>query len=138
VFDLTEVETRLGGERAKDDPMPDKDAFDIVVELSRRIPESVVHDVEMLEIKPKRTTIKGIFDAKVTTETEATTTSEFELDEVSAPEDAGPVDIGINPADLIKEKLLEFNDCFTAIRVGKVQAVGERRRYQMDIESKCP
>lgn len=141
VFELAEVKERIGGEKAKDNPMPVKDAFDIVLELSRRIPESVVHDVEMLEIKPKRTTIKGIFDAKITTDiTDVATDDELELDEFSEPEteDAGTADIGINPADLIKEKLLEFKDCFTAIRVGKVQAVGERRRYQMDIESKCP
>ncbi|MBW2277685.1 MAG: pilus assembly protein PilM [Deltaproteobacteria bacterium] len=138
VFDLVEVQKRLGGERAKDDPMPAHDAFDIVVELSRRIPVSVVHDVEMLEIKPKRTTIKGIFDAKISTETEVLPGTELDLDEVTETEDAGADEFGINPADLIKEKLLEFKECFTAIRVGKVQAVGERRRYQMDIESTCP
>jgi general secretion pathway protein L len=138
VFDLKDVENLLGGEKAEDDPMPNKDAFDIVVELSRRIPESVVHDVEMLEIKPKRTTIKGIFDAKLSSETEESLTTELDFDAVPEPVDSGGDEIGINPADLIKEKLLEFEECFTAIRVGKVQAVGERRRYQMDIESKCP
>jgi len=138
VVDLDEVRKLFGGEQVRDDPMPDKDAFDIVVELSRRIPDSVVHDIETLEIKPKRTTIKGIFDAKLTTETEAQPTSEIDPEELSEPSDAGATEVGINPADLIKEKLLEFKECFTAIRVGKVQAVGERRRYQMDIESTCP
>ena len=32
----------------------------------------------------------------------------------------------------------QFTECFTAIRVGKVTAVGERRKYQMDIETQCP
>lgn len=138
VYDFGEVEKLLGGERTKDAPMPDKDAFDIVVELSRRIPESVVHDVELLEIKPKRTTLKGIFDAKLMSETPPTTELEDDLLGEEEAGDAGAEDFGINPADLIRQKLSEFKECFTAIRVGKVQAVGERRRYQMDIESTCP
>lgn len=137
VFKLEEVEKLLDGEQVKDAPMPAKDAFDIVVELSQRIPESVVHDVEMLEVKPKRTTLKGIFDAKLKSETEGLPIGELDDSPVSKV-DAGAEELGINPADLIKEKLLEFKDCFTAVRIGKVQAVGERRRYQMDIESKCP
>jgi type IV pilus assembly protein PilM len=134
VRDLEQVKQLLGGEQAVDAPVPEKDAFDVVVELSRRIPESVVHDVETLEIKPKRITIKGIFDAKLKSEAPPVT----ELDSPGPDVDAGIEDLGINPADLIRQKLSEFSECFTAIRIGKVQAVGERRRYQMDIESKCP
>ncbi len=132
VVDRLEIERLLGGKQIKKAPMPEIDAFDIIVELSRRIPTSVVHDVERLEIKPKRITLKGIVDAQLVAEGELT----------SEQGDAGVSDGGVgsdlSPTDLIKQKLEGYDECFTAIRVGKVTVIGERRRYQMDIDSKCP
>ena len=50
----------------------------------------------------------------------------------------GGMDLDKVAYDLIQQKLSEFKECFTAIRIGKVQTHGARRSYQMDIESKCP
>lgn len=108
-------------------PMPVKDAFDVVVELSRRIPPSVVHDVEILDIKPKRITLKATVDSELQKPEGATAASDLEEETTQ-----------LSPTDLIHQKLTEFDECFTSIRIGKVQTVGERRTYQMDIDSKCP
>lgn len=140
LFDRGEIEKQLGGEQAGQEPMPDKDAFDIVVELSRRIPPSVVHDVEALEIKPKRVTIKGLVDADLKTGAQTGPARDVEDEDEEDGEDGedetGELELG--PVDLVQQKLSEFTECFKAIRVGKVQKVDDRQRYQMDIESTCP
>lgn len=128
VLKYDQIKERIGEEKMEAAPIPAKDAFDIVVELSKRIPENVVHDVDMLEIKPKRITLRGIVDADLKTESDTDSTNE-------AQADAGT---DLSPTDLIKQRLEEFRECFAAIRVGKVTAIGERRRYQMDIDSRCP
>lgn len=43
-------------------PMPRADAFHFVSEMSRIIPEEIIHDVEKLEIKPGKVQIRGIVD----------------------------------------------------------------------------
>ncbi|HUT77964.1 MAG TPA: pilus assembly protein PilM, partial [Polyangia bacterium] len=117
VVDQQEIESLLGQTTDQKRPYPESDAFDILVELSRRIPPAVVHDVELLEIRPKRVTIKATVD-------------------VNLASDAGPE--ALTPTDLIKQELEKYQECFTAVRMGKVQTVGERKRYEMEIESKCP
>ena len=64
-FDREQIVEQLGRGAGGTGAHPKKDAFDIVLELSRRIPSSVVHDVDFLEIKPKRTTLRGIVDAEL-------------------------------------------------------------------------
>jgi general secretion pathway protein L len=145
MWDREKIVTELGGKDIEVAPIPAKDAFDIVVELSNRIPTSVVHDIEFLEIKPKRITIKGVVNADLrgggaTKQPQAGgqetlgDTPAFASDEVTDTESGTE----LSPTDLIKQKLEGFSECFTNIRVGKVTTVGERRRYQMDIESRCP
>ncbi|MDD5307766.1 MAG: pilus assembly protein PilM [Deltaproteobacteria bacterium] len=129
ILEKEEIERELGGETVEEAPVPAKDAFDIVVEISRRIPTSVVHDVEDLEIKPKRITIRGIVDPELKTEGAARVAGDG-----GADESAGQ----LSPTDLIQQKLSEWKECFTTIRMGRVQADEMRKRYQMDIESKCP
>ncbi len=130
VFKYDEIVKKLGGEKVTQAPIPPTDAFDVLVELSKRIPPSVVHDVDLLEIKPKRITLRGIVDAQLRTEGEGT-------EDGGVPKkDAGAEQL--SPTDLIKKQLEDYKECFTAIRVGKVNTVKERRRYQMDIESRCP
>ncbi|MCP4677876.1 MAG: pilus assembly protein PilM [Deltaproteobacteria bacterium] len=129
IFSYKEIDEKLGGEKVEEAPFPKKDVFDILVELSKRIPVSVVHDVELLEIKSKRITIRGVVDA------ELKIPGDPSGDGGVNKGDAGPE---LSPTDLIKQKLEEFTECFSAIRVTKVTAVGERRRYQMDIETRCP
>ncbi len=133
-LDHEKIAERLKGvvKNEEDAPMPDKDAFDILVEISRRIPKNVVHDVEMLEIKPKKVVLKGMVDADLKTESELDTEGSFEAPE--EPEEGAD----LAPTDLIKKKFEEFTECFTAVRVGRVTTVEDRRRYQMDIDSRCP
>ncbi len=117
VLSQEEINGLLGQTVEQKRPYPEFDAFDILVELSRRIPPTVVHDVEILDIRPKRITLKAVVDANLAG-------------------DAGPE--ALTPTDLIKQELEKYEDCFTAVRMGKVQTVGERKRYEMEIESKCP
>lgn len=46
--------------RAEVDPMPHIDGFDAMVELSRAVPQTVVHDVEELEFVREQLKIRGI------------------------------------------------------------------------------
>ena len=132
IIDQATIENKLKAKNENKAPMPTYDAFDIVVELSRRIPFSVVHDVDLLDIKPKRITIKGIVDSEAEAEV---TPGQLPEEGQSDPVDEVPQ---LSPTDLIQQKLSEFTECFSTIRIGKVQTVGERKKYQMDIESKCP
>ncbi|MCP4197529.1 MAG: pilus assembly protein PilM, partial [Proteobacteria bacterium] len=139
------IVAELGGKDIEVAPIPVKDAFDIVVELSNRIPTSVVHDIELLEIKPKRVTIKGVINADLRgggATTRPETGEQEKIEDTPAEASAGVTatepGTELSPTDLIKQRLEGFSECFTNIRVGKVTTVGERRRYQMDIESRCP
>jgi len=138
LVDRAEIEKVAGGGKSGAAPVPIRDAFDILVELSKRIPTTVVHDIELLDIRPKRTTIRALVDAELKPGTggEADGTS-GEGDE-GADADSDGDELQLSPTDLLQQKLSAFKECFTAIRIGKVQTHGERRSYQMDIESKCP
>jgi general secretion pathway protein L len=148
ITDHDKIEEALQGTTKEEKvPLPKKDAFDLVIELSKRIPPTVVHDIEQLEIKPKRVMIKGMVDADLKTETdEGDPMAEDGMPEgaVSPPPAGGqenpPTAEGsdLTPTDLIKQQLEAFKECFLAIRMGKVSTVNERRRYQMDIDSACP
>jgi general secretion pathway protein L len=113
-------------------PIPKRDAYDIVVEFSKRIPESVVHDITFIEIKPKRITVRGVVDAVLKT---PGGDADGGVEQPEVEPDAGP---DLSPTDLVKAKLEEFTECFTAIRINKVTAAGTRRRYTMEIDSRCP
>lgn len=130
VTTLEKVKQRLEGQRMAKPPMPNKDAFDVVLALSRLIPTSVVHDIESLEIKPKRTIIKGLVNPEV----ELTESTDAE----GTPSDSDSDATQLSPTDLIKKELEKFKECFTTIRVGKVTVMDDKRRYQMDIDTKCP
>jgi general secretion pathway protein L len=43
-----------------DDPIPKVDAFDLMVELSQRIPQEMVHDIAEFEFNRDKVTIKGV------------------------------------------------------------------------------
>lgn len=127
-----EIEALIKGDRRAAAPVPVRDAFDIVVELSKRIPPSVVHDVDLLDIKPKRVTIRALVNAELGPEA-------GDGEPAAGGDDEGDgEELQLSPTDLIQQKLSEFEECFTAIRIGKVQTRGERKSYQMDIDSKCP
>ncbi len=45
---------------ADDDPLPHVDAFDVMVQLSQAVPESITHDVEELDVQRAHVTVHGI------------------------------------------------------------------------------
>ena len=45
---------------ADEDPMPHADAFDVMVKLSENIPQSMVHDVEELDVQKGHVIIHGV------------------------------------------------------------------------------
>jgi general secretion pathway protein L len=49
---------RLAG--AEQDPMPSIDAFDVMVELSKAVPMTIVHDVDELDMQRDHVKIRGI------------------------------------------------------------------------------
>jgi general secretion pathway protein L len=145
LLDTDLIKEELESKQADVLPIPKKDAFDVVVELSRRIPISVVHDIELLDIKSKRVTIKGEVDPELKILNkpiakkpigDAGVGAGGKQDKTTKAEDDAAADL--SPTDLIKQKLEGFKECFGAIRVGKVSTVGNKRRYQMEIESRCP
>jgi type IV pilus assembly protein PilM len=136
LVDRSEIEKIAGGTKSGAAPIPVRDAFDILVELSKRIPTTVVHDIELLDIKPKRITIRALVDAEL--KTDGAGPADPGAGDGEEGGDGESEELQLSPTDLIQQKLSEFKECFTAIRIGKVQTHGERRSYQMDIESKCP
>jgi len=63
--DLTEADELLSNAITgkTGDPMPTMDAFDVMVEVSKRIPAEVVHDIADFEYNRGEVTIKGIVPA---------------------------------------------------------------------------
>lgn len=59
VFDLLNNKTR----GTETDPMPEVDGFDVMVELSKAVPETIVHDVDELDVQRDHVAIRGIVDA---------------------------------------------------------------------------
>ena len=116
------IENKMNPQEGVKSPMPQKDAYDIVIELSKRIPESVVHDVDELDIKPRHVKIRGKVDGELKV-------AEGDIDDASAD---------LSPTDLIKSKLSEFEECFTSFKLPRVRTVNERQEYTMEIESTCP
>ena len=142
LLDADKIEEKLKG-TAKEEraPIPKMDAFDIINELSKRIPASIVHDVEQLEIKQKRVTLKGLISPDLKKEGDTDGEEDTNADEFSVPPEPQEDEVdelALSPTDLLKQKLEEFTDCFTAIRMGRISTVNEKRRYQMDIDSRCP
>lgn len=51
------------GAQKTEDPMPYMDGFGVAVALSEAVPESVVHDVEELDVQKGKLTLRGIVDS---------------------------------------------------------------------------
>ncbi|MBN2524832.1 MAG: pilus assembly protein PilM [Deltaproteobacteria bacterium] len=116
------IEKKMNPDAAAKAPFPKKDAYDIVIELSKRIPDSVVHDVDELDIKPRHVKIRGLVDSELKLLV-------GEMDDENAD---------LSPTDLIKKKLGEFEECFVAFKLPRVRTVDTRQEYTMEIESTCP
>ncbi|MBW2260763.1 MAG: pilus assembly protein PilM [Deltaproteobacteria bacterium] len=62
ITDFNRAEKMMLSARPIRSPMPKADAFDIISEMSRIIPEEIIHDIDLLEIKPGKVQIRGIVD----------------------------------------------------------------------------
>jgi len=63
VDDFSKADLMLKKSAASKNPVPKQDAFDILDTMSRKIPDTVVHDVEELDIRSDRWRIRGIVDS---------------------------------------------------------------------------
>ncbi|HEV8322261.1 MAG TPA: pilus assembly protein PilM [Myxococcota bacterium] len=102
----------LGGGAAGENPLPDATAYDLLREMSARIPggpDGVVVDIKELDIKPKKTFIKGLIDK------------------------AGD-------EDRIVGALKEYTACFTEFKPGEVRPTIDktRKEFSLTITSTCP
>jgi general secretion pathway protein L len=57
--ELTEVLDKAGSSQEKD-PQPELDAFDIMIELSKSIPEDIVHDIDEFDVQGDKVKLLGI------------------------------------------------------------------------------
>jgi type IV pilus assembly protein PilM len=62
IDDFGRAEKMMKSARPVKNPMPKADAFDFISEMSRIIPDEIIHDVEQFEIKPGKVNIRGIVD----------------------------------------------------------------------------
>lgn len=65
ISDFDRAEKMMQSARPIKSPMPKADAFDIISEMSRIIPDEIVHDIDQLDIKPGKVKIRGIVDTIV-------------------------------------------------------------------------
>jgi len=63
VDDFNKADLLLKKSAASKNPVPKQDVFDILDTMSRKIPDTVVHDVEELDIRSDRWRIRGIVDS---------------------------------------------------------------------------
>jgi general secretion pathway protein L len=110
IGDCRRIAGILKGKFKEKSPLPKADAFDIIEEISKRIPpfDKLRIDVERLHIEPGRIQIQGLVDTMAA-------------------------------VDEIYESLKGY-DCFLEIKKGRVvQAPGsERKKFTLDIKSRCP
>ncbi|HTV25755.1 MAG TPA: pilus assembly protein PilM [Polyangiaceae bacterium] len=59
VEELTEILDRAGSSQEKD-PQPELDAFDIMVEVSKSIPDDIIHDIDEFDVQNDKVKLLGI------------------------------------------------------------------------------
>lgn len=57
--ELTEILDRAGSSQEKD-PQPELDAFDIMVEVSKSIPDDIIHDIDEFDVQNDKVKLLGI------------------------------------------------------------------------------
>jgi general secretion pathway protein L len=60
--ELTELLDRAGSGQEKD-PQPELDAFDIMIDVSKSIPEDIVHDIDDFDVQGDKVKLQGIVSA---------------------------------------------------------------------------
>ena len=93
---------------ADEDPLPHADAFDVMVRISEAVPQSVVHDIDELDVQKGHVTVRGV---------------------VASVSDAQSI-----AASLKGEAC--FSDV-KIIRTNQVVG-GDRQKYEMEFDLKCP
>lgn len=111
VFDVSVANERLkSGATGEDDPYPTVDAFDVMVQLSKAVPKTVVHDLAELDIARGHVVLQGLLP-----------------DGIDAQKTAEQI------ADGLKE-----NPCFRDVKVLKVtQAAAEKQKYVLELDLRC-
>lgn len=59
--ELTEILDRAGSQET--DPQPELDAFDIMIDVSKAIPEDIVHDIDDFDVQGDKVKLQGIVSA---------------------------------------------------------------------------
>ncbi|MBI2897106.1 MAG: pilus assembly protein PilM [Deltaproteobacteria bacterium] len=78
IDDFVRAQALAKGARSQSDPTPEADAFVVLDELSRRIPSTIVHDIDDLEIRSDHVTIRGQVTSLGDVDTLYTSLSEYE------------------------------------------------------------
>jgi general secretion pathway protein L len=60
--ELTEILDRAGSGQEKD-PQPELDAFDIMIDVSKAIPDDIVHDIDEFDVQGDKVKLQGIVSA---------------------------------------------------------------------------
>jgi len=117
IADYRKLDEMLKDLKVDKAPIPPIDAFDVLDELSARIDENIIHDIENIEIRPSRVSIRGEVDSDV----------------------AGG-ETTLSPIDLIKNSFEGWKECVTGVKVGRTTSTnnGERLKYTMEVDTKCP
>jgi general secretion pathway protein L len=93
---------------ADEDPLPHADAFDVMVRLSEAVPQSVVHDIDELDIQKGHVTVRGV---------------------VASVSDAQSIAGSLKSEPCFADvKITRTNQM-----VG-----GDRQKYEMEFDLKCP
>jgi general secretion pathway protein L len=94
----------------EDDPLPGADAFDVMVQLSKSVPEGVVHDVAEFDVSRGHAIIHGV----VPKETDAQKTAETIADG------------------------MRKHACLKDVKIQKVQQFGtDKQKYIMEMDVRC-
>ena len=59
IDDFVRAQALVKGSRSDSDPTPQLDAFAVLDELSRRVPREMTHDLDDLDVRPDRVTMRG-------------------------------------------------------------------------------
>ncbi len=106
---VARVKELLAQQGAPDeDPKPHADAFDVMVRLSEHIPQSMIHDIEELDVQKGHATVHGI----------AGSTADAKSIEASLKNEACFSDVKVTRTNQV---------------VG-----GERQKYSLEFDVKCP
>lgn len=99
-----------GGGADEDDPLPGADAFDVMVQLSKSVPEDVVHDVAEFDVSRGHAIIHGVVPKEADAQKTAETIAEG----------------------------MRKHACLRDVKIQKVQQFGtDKQKYIMEMDVRC-